>query len=107
MGDHPTNPGPGVREKGWQLGKTLGCRLLLAQVAACIHAWARGLDCATVRPCVLPMPFKQKEILVKAEQKLSGKDVKKLSAEASRRSKPVQTSTHAATRACRVGRTTE
>jgi len=53
------------------------------------------------------MPFKQKEILVKAEQKLSGKDVKKLSAEASRRSKPVQTSTHAATRACRVGRTTE
>ena len=48
------------------------------------------------------MPFKQKEILVKAEQKLSGKDVKKLSAEASRRSKPVQTSTHAATRACRT-----
>ncbi|EOD19360.1 hypothetical protein EMIHUDRAFT_458728 [Emiliania huxleyi CCMP1516] len=41
-----------------------------------------GLDCATVRPCTLPMPFKQKEILVKAEQKLSGKDVKKLSAEA-------------------------
>ena len=29
MGDHPTNPGPGVREKGWQLGKTLGCRLVV------------------------------------------------------------------------------
>jgi len=25
VGDHPTNPGPGVGEKGWQLGKTLGC----------------------------------------------------------------------------------
>ena len=25
VGDHPTNPGPGVGEQGWQLGKTLGC----------------------------------------------------------------------------------
>ena len=35
MGDHPTNPGPGVREKGWQLGKTLGCRLSVLVRVGC------------------------------------------------------------------------
>ena len=33
VGDHPTNPGPGVREKGWQLGKTLGCSLAEASTS--------------------------------------------------------------------------